>query len=159
MPRHKRASRSPLNFRVFAKRTSNGQIPIVRGLQHENGVLASVWQALRNSARTRIAPKSLWRWGYTGRQTPAWKALHRLTACTNWAQIGASKHVFSFFVGWPFSDIGIHARLVEAIAGGELERAGLEVGARGRAGVGLGARACDGGRAISGPRAVADPHT
>src|SRR5579864_988473 len=59
MPRHKRASGSPLNFRVFAKRTSNGQTPIVTGLHHENRVLASVWRTSGNPVRRRIAAE--WR--------------------------------------------------------------------------------------------------
>jgi len=41
-PRHKRASEGLLNFRVFAKRTVERPIPIVKGLQHEIGGLASL---------------------------------------------------------------------------------------------------------------------
>jgi len=59
VPRHKRASGSLLNFRVFefkvAKRTVERPIPIVGALQHEIYQLASFWRDLGNRSYAEIS--------------------------------------------------------------------------------------------------------
>ena len=153
MPRHKRASGSPLNFLSFAKRTSNGQIPIVTGIATRNSRLSKRLAGLKKSS----SPANCRRMacggrGNNGRQSPPRHGRHRLTPLS---ELGANRHqqrrIFRVSQADAFSEFGIHALLVAAIADGEQGRPWL--GARGR----LGARAFNGSRRIAGFRTVAEP--
>jgi hypothetical protein len=67
MPRHKRASGSPLNFQVFAKSTSNGQIPIVTGIATRKSRLSKRLAGLeKSSSRANRRRMACGGWGTMG---------------------------------------------------------------------------------------------